>query len=180
MKEPAVGLCRHSDVTTRAALLILAAFTLASCSGSSSSPTRLVGAHRVALAVPADWKTSVERGSFCAPTNPRTVQFFTPLHPGEGVGSCAIPNGASWPAENSVSIYTKFSGGVRTPHGAASGKVAGMPYYISDSRQSGPGVALTLTLPRAGVAFLVGATTRDAGKALLATVRYVPAGTPLR
>jgi hypothetical protein len=164
----------------RAALLVIAGFVLASCSGSSTTATRSVGAYRVALTVPAEWKTDVEHGSFCAPTVPGTVQFFTPLHRGEGVGSCAVPAGASWPAQNSVSVYTRSSGGVRTPHRPQSGTVHGMPYYITDSRESGPGVAETLSVPGAGVSFLVGAADRDAAMALLATVRYVPAGTRLR
>jgi hypothetical protein len=159
-------------------LLVSAVSLLTACNGSSSTPARLVGAHRVALVVPADWMTEVQRGSFCPPTDGGTVEFFAPVH--GGVGSCAVPDGASWPAENSVSIYTRSSGGVGAPHGAPSGMVHGMSYYTSDSRQAGPGVALTLTVPEAGVAFLVGAANRDAANALLATVRYVPAGTPLR
>lgn len=172
-----------------AALALVAALT-ASCdrstspssrapSASASSPTRLVGAHRIALAVPTDWKTSVERGAFCATIAPKTVQFFAPIRHG-GAGSCAIPRGVSWPAEDSVSIYTRSTGGITSPGGAPAGKGAGMPYYISNSRQYGPGVALTLTVPRAGVAFLVGARTRDEATALLATIRRVPTGTPLR
>jgi hypothetical protein len=134
----------------------------------------------MALAVPSNWKTDVESGSFCPPTDPGTVEFFTPLHRGEGVGSCVVPIGASWPAQNSVSVYTRSSGGVRTPHHAPSGTVHGLPYYIYDSRQSGPGVAMTLSVPGAGVSFLVGAADRDAASALLATIRFVPAGTRLR
>jgi hypothetical protein len=174
----------------RAALLLIAVLTLAACTDPSSTPsrvapartsrdTRLVGARHVALAVPLDWKTHVEQGDYCPPTAPKTVEFFAPNH-GGGIGSCSVPIGAAWPAQKSVSIYTKSSGGVRTPHGAPSGTVHGMPYYISDDRQSGPGMALTLTVPRAGVAFLVGAATRAAANALLATVQYVPAGTRLR
>jgi hypothetical protein len=79
-----------------------------------------------------------------------------------------------------VSIFTRSSGGVPTPRIAPSGRVNGMPYYVADSRETGPGVALTLTIPGAGVAFLVGAATRDAAKALLATIRSVPPGTRLR
>jgi hypothetical protein len=139
-----------------------------------------VGAHRIALAVPADWKTDVEEGSFCPPTDAGTVEFFTPLRRGEGVGSCATPIGASWPAQDSVSVYTRSSGGVRTPRQAPSGTVHGLPYYISDSRQSGPGVAMTSSVPGAGVSFLVGAADRDEATALLATIHVVPAGTRLR
>jgi hypothetical protein len=178
MEEPLVSGCRRSRMTTRVALLLMAGLAVAACNGSSSTATRLVGAHRVAVAVPADWKTDVEHGSFCAPTDPGTVEFFTPVH--GGIGSCALPIGASWPAQDSVSIYTRFSGGVRTPHGSPSGTVHGMSYYISDSRQSGPGVAITLSVPGAGVSFLVGAADRDAALAFLATIRYVPAGTRLR
>lgn len=138
-------------------------------------PTRLVGAHRVALAVPADWKTEVQKGGYCPPTDPKRVEFFGPI---EGaVGSCVIPDGASWPANNSVSVYTL---GVRTPHAAPSGTLHGMPYYIADSKQEGSGFAMTLTVPAARVAFLVGAKDRDAAKALLRTVRFVPPGTTLR
>lgn len=167
-------------MTTRAILLFFAGFALAGCNGSSPSPTRLVGAHRVALAVPADWKTDVQSGSFCPPTDPKTVEFFTPLQHHEGVGSCAIPGGASWPAQDSVSIYTRSSFGVRTPHQPPSGTVHGMPYYISDSTQSGPGIAMTLNVPEAGVAFLVGAEDHAAARRLLATIRYEPPGTRLR
>lgn len=180
MEEPLIAGSRRSHVMTRAALVVLAGFALAACNGSSPTGTRLVGAHRVALAVPADWKTDVEEGSFCPPTDPKTVEFFTPLQPREGVGSCATPIGASWPAQNSVSIYTQSTGGVRTPHHPPSGTVHGMPFYVSDSRQSGPGFAMTLSVPGAGVSFLVGAADRDAAKALLATIRFVPAGTRLR
>ena len=42
----------------------------------------------------ADWKTDVEEGSFDPPTDPKTVEFFTPLQSKEGVGSCATPIGA--------------------------------------------------------------------------------------
>jgi hypothetical protein len=164
----------------RPAFLFLAALALVSCNDSSPTLTRLVGAHRVALAVPAGWKTDVGQGSFCAPVEPATVRFFTPLQPRQGVGSCAIPSGASWPAENSVSIYTKSTGGVRTPDHPPSGTVHGMPYFVSDSRQSGPGFAMTLSVPEAGVSFLVGAADREAAMDLLATIRYVPAGTRLR
>ena len=171
---------RLTQVTSRAALVLIAGVALAACNSSSPTPTRLVGAHRMALAVPADWKTNVESGSFCAPTDAKTVEFFTPLHRGEGVGSCAVPNGASWPAEDSVSIYTRSSGGVKTPHRAPSGTVHGLPYYVYDSRQAGPGVAMTLSVPGTGVSFLVGASDVATAKALLATVRFVPAGTHLR
>jgi hypothetical protein len=171
---------RHTQVTSRAALVLIAGVALAACNSSSPTPTRLVGAHRMALAVPADWKTNVESGSFCAPTDPKTVEFFTPLRRGEGVGSCVMPLGASWPAEDSVSIYTRSSGGVKTPHRAPSGTVHGLPYYVYDNRQSGPGVAMTLSVPGAGVSFLVGASDVAAAKALLATIRFVPAGTRLR
>jgi hypothetical protein len=175
-----VAWCRRRHVTSRTALVLIAGFALAACSGSSPTPTRLVGAHRVALAVPADWKTDVEEGSFCAPTDPGTVEFFTPLQRGDAVGSCATPIGASWPAQDSVSVYTCSLGGVRTPHHAPSGSVHGLPYYISDSSQSGPGVAMTLSVPGAGVSFLVGAADRDNAMALLATIRFVPAGARLR
>lgn len=179
MGEPMPRAVRPRLVSTRAALVLVAGLALTGCHNSSTSPsTRLVGAHRVALAVPADWTTAVERGSFCAPTSPRTVEFFAPVR--GPVGSCAVPTGASWPAQDSVSVYTRSSGGIRTPHAAPSGTVHGLPYYISDSRQSGSGAAMTLTVPRAGVSFLVGAPDRGAARALLATVRFVPAGTRLR
>ena len=164
----------------RSALLLLAAVALVSCNDSSPPATRLVGAHRMALEVPADWKTYVQQGSFCPPVDPGTVEFFTPLQPGQGVGSCAVPIGGSWPAEDSVSIFTKSTGGGRTPDHPPSGTVHGMAYFVSDSRQSGPGVAITLSVPEVGVSFLVGASDRDAAMDLLATIRYVPAGTRLR
>src|ERR1700754_2117235 len=100
MEEPMAMGCRRTRVATRAASLLIVGLALASCNGSAPTPTRLVGAHRMALVVPAEWKTEVEEGSFCAPTDPGTVQFFTPLRRGEGVGSCAVPIGASWPAQD--------------------------------------------------------------------------------
>jgi hypothetical protein len=131
----------------------------------------------VALAVPAAWKTHVERGDTCPPTNTRMVQFFAPLH--GPVGSCAVPTGASWPAQDSVSIYT-WTSDDRRPSRAPDGRVHGLPYYISDQRQSGPGVAMALSVPQAHVSFLVGAADRDTAAALLATIRVVPPGTRLR
>jgi hypothetical protein len=183
MEEPWAGARRRSHVATLVATLLLAGLTLAACNDSPSQPTRLVGANRVAVAVPANWKTQVEHGSSCPTMTPKTVQYFTPPGPLQVVGSCIGPRaGESWPAQDSVSIYTRSSAGsasVHTPHQPASGTVHGMPYYISNSRQSGPGVALRLTVPRAGVAFLVGAADRASAQALLATVRYVPGGTRL-
>jgi hypothetical protein len=123
-----------------------AAVALSSCNGSSPTPTRLVGAHRVALLVPADWKTHVEHGDTCPPTDPKTVQFFAPLH--GPVGSCAVPTGASWPAQQSVSIYTGLSG--PAPHRTPSGTVHGLPYYIAEVRQPGPGVGMGLRRPPSG------------------------------
>ena len=156
-------------------VLLMAVSNLAACTGPSAPPpTRLVGAHRVALSVPAHWRTDVEHGSYCPATKPDTVELFAPAH--GPVGSCAVPVRASWPAVDSVSIYTTSSGGVETPRIAPSGTLHGMPYYVTDSRQPGPGVALTLTVPRAGVAFLVGSASRDAATSLLATVRLAPPG----
>jgi hypothetical protein len=180
MEEPTESQSRRTGMRARPAFLFLTALALVSCNDSSPTPTRLVGAHRLALAVPADWETEVQHGSFCPPVDPATVEFFTPLQPWQGVGSCAVPIGTSWPAENSVSIYTKATGGGRTPDHPPSGTVHGLPYFVSDSRQSGPGVALTLSVPEAGVSFLVGAADREAAMDLLATIHYVPAGTPLR
>lgn len=172
---------RTRHVTSRIALVLIAGFTLAACGGSSPTPTRMVGAHRIALVVPADWTTDRRGpGVFCAPTDPGTVEFFSPLRPGTPVGSCVMKNGESSPAQDSVSVYTRSSGGVGTPHHATSGTVHDLPYYISDSRQAGPGVAMTLSVPGAGVSFLVGAADRDRAMALLATIRFVPAGTRLR
>jgi hypothetical protein len=55
-----------------------------------------------------------------------------------------------------------------------------MPYYIFDSKISGTGVAETLDIPQVGVSFLVGGRDHAAANALLATIRYVNAGTRLR
>jgi hypothetical protein len=176
MEEPLNTGFRPRRMPIRVALLMAAALMLAACNGSSSTPTaapRLVGAHRVALVVPATWKTDVEQGGTCPPTSPETVQSFAPLQ--GGVGSCSVPVGASWPAQDSVSIYTSMSG-IQNPHGAPSGSVHGFAYYISDSRQSGPGVARYLVVPQARVAFLVGAATRQGADSLLATIRFAPAG----
>jgi hypothetical protein len=160
-------------MTPCAALVLIAAFALASCDASAPTSTRLVGAHRVALAVPTEWKTRIERGDTCPPTEPGTVQFFAPLH--GPVGSCVVPIGASWPAQDSVSVYT-WSGDERTPTEKPAGSVHGLPYYISDTRQTGPGVAVTLSVPLAHVSFLVGAADRAAATALLATIRFLPRG----
>lgn len=160
-------------------LALVAVLAVPACHGSSGESTRLVGAHRIALAVPAEWKTQVERGAYCLPTKPKTVQFFAvPTH--RAVGSCVVPDGASWPAQDSVSVYTGADETVGTPHSAPAGRLHGMPYYIADSRQTGPGVAMTLTVPGAGVRFTVGAATRGEATALLDTIRLVPAGTTLR
>jgi hypothetical protein len=58
--------------------------------------------------------------------------------------------------------------------------VHGLPYYIAEVRQSGPGVAVGVSVPQADVSFLVGAPDRKTAEALLATIRFVPAGTRLR
>lgn len=174
--EPMIWAPRLRYMRKRAAVLLIAAVALSSCSGSSPTPTRLVGAHQVALVVPSEWKTHVEHGDTCPPTDPKTVQFFAPLH--GPVGSCAVPTGASWPAQQSVSIYTRLSG--PAPHRTPSGTVHGLPYYIAEVRQSGPGVAMGLSVPRADVSFLVGAPDHDTALALLNTVRFVPTGTHLR
>jgi len=79
MEEPLAVRRRHGHVTSRAVLVLIAAVALVACKGAPPTPTRLVGAHRMALAVSANWKTNVESGSFSAPTNPR-LEFFTPLH----------------------------------------------------------------------------------------------------
>lgn len=179
MEEPAARSARRRHMRKSAAVLLAAGFALASCHDSSVTPTRLVGAHRVVLEVPAAWKTHVEHGDTCPPTDPGTVQFFAPIH--GPVGSCAVPIGASWPAQNSVSVYTWSPGhGGRAPSGAPDGRVHGLPYYISDTRQSGPGVAMALSVPKAHVSFLVGAADSDSATALLATVRFVPVGTRVR
>jgi hypothetical protein len=143
-----------------------------------TGPTRWVGAQRVALAVPSSWKTEVQRDSLCPTSDPQTVQFFAFRHGPSA--PCGVPIGGSWPALDSVSIYTHSEGVDPTPNDPPSGTVGGLSYYIADSRQTGPGVAMTLTVPEAGVQFLVGAANPDAAHALLATVRYVPAGTSLR
>lgn len=176
MAEPMVCTGRLRHMRERVALLLIAAVALSSCNSSSPTPTRLVGAHRVAVVVPADWKTHLEHGDTCPPTDPKTVQFFAPLH--GPVGSCAVPDGASWPAQESVSIYTRLSG--PAPHRTPSGTVHGLPYYIDDVQQSGPGVAMGLSVPGADVSFIVGAPDRDTALALLKTIRFVPAETHLR
>jgi hypothetical protein len=175
IEEPIAAAGRLSHMRKRTALLLVVGMALTSCS-SSPMPTRLVGAHRVASVVPADWKTSVEHGDTCPPTDPKTVRFFAPLH--GPVGSCVVPTGASWPAQDSVSIYTRLSG--PAPHRTSSGSVHGLPYYIVDVRQSGPGVAMGLSVPRADVSFVVGAPDHATAQALLATICFVPAGTRLR
>jgi hypothetical protein len=71
-------------------------------------------------------------------------------------------------------------GEFRHPTSAPSGTVHGMPYYIFDSKVMGTGVAETLDIPQLGVAFLVGARDHAAANFLLATIRYVDAGTRLR
>lgn len=78
----------------------------------------------------------------------------------------------------SVSIYTRLSG--PAPHRTPSGTVHGLPYYIDDVQQSGPGVAMGLSVPGADVSFIVGAPDRDTALALLKTIRFVPAETHLR
>jgi hypothetical protein len=171
-------------------LVLVAGFALSACGGGSSSPaTRFVGARRVALAVPADWKTEVGG----CPSTPRMVDFLPPLKDGEGAGSCVTQSGGSLPANDTVAVYIMAvgdlarprsccSGEFRSPHSQPSGTVHGMPYYIFDSNVIGAtGVAaVTLDVPKIGVAFLVGAHDHDAASALLATVRLVPAGTQLR
>jgi hypothetical protein len=81
-----------------------------------------------------------------------------------------------------VSVYTNKppAGGPHLPRRSPTGTIDGMPYYLLDTRQTGPGVARRLVVPAAGVDFLVGAGTREAADALLATIRTVPAGTQLR
>lgn len=177
MEEPPVAEYVVVHMTPRATLVLIVATTLASCHGSAPAATRLVGAHRVALAVPAEWRTHVERGDTCPPTEPRTVQFFAPLH--GPVGSCVVPTGASWPAQDSVSVST-WSGDEQAPTRKPDGSVHGLPYYLSDVRQTGPGVAMALSVPLAHVSFLVGAADHATATALLATIRFVPAGTTLR
>lgn len=161
-----------------AALASLAVVGLTGCQSGAggSTATRLVGAHQVALVVPAEWKTDVEHNSFCPPFVPKTVQFFDVNGP---LASCAGPIGASWPAEDSVSIYTQPPR-MQTPQGEPSGMIHGLAYYISDSRQSGPGVAMTLAVPGADVSFLIGAADRATATALFSTIHFVPGGTQLR
>jgi hypothetical protein len=55
-----------------------------------------------------------------------------------------------------------------------------MPYYIFDSNVLGTGVAETMSIPQVGIAFLVGARDHATANSLLATIRYVDAGTRLR
>lgn len=164
-----------------AAAALAAGFVIAH--RSASEGTRLVGARGVALAVPVSWKSEVQEGSFCAAMEPHTVEFYTPLQDDQGVGSCAVPTGGSWPAEDSLSVYTDPV----TPRSARrhanrtpSGMVGGMPYYLLDGHMSGPGVARQLVIPAVGVDFLAGAATREAADRLLETVRAVPPGTNLR
>ena len=98
--------------------------------------------------------------------------FFSPIKRAP-LASCVVPDGASWPAQNSVSIYRRAAPGVPAARGEPAGSVRDMPYYISDSRQTGPGVAVQLVIPQAGIAFLVGAADRDKALAILSTIRYV-------
>src|SRR3954452_16490509 len=53
MEEPTESQSRRTGMRTRPAFLFLTALALVSCNDSSPTPTRLVGAHRLALAVPA-------------------------------------------------------------------------------------------------------------------------------
>lgn len=187
-------LCRYGNLThverltsmrsVVATVALLASLALGSCDASppdapAEVETRLVGAHGLALAVPANWETDVERDSTCPPIDPNTVVFFEAVR--GPYGSCAVPDGASWPAEDSLSVYAKSPGETRTfLTGQPTGWVDGMPYYISYSRQLGPGAARRLVVPQAGVEFVVGAATTRAADALLATIQSVPPGTPLR
>jgi hypothetical protein len=141
-----------------------------------SAETRLVGAHGVVVAVPSDWETEVEQGSYCGPVTPRMVRFFLPFR--GPVGLCAIPMNASWPAVDALTVSTgSLMGADVTPAGDPSGTVAGMPYFVSDAKQTGPGVARSLVVPDAGVRFTVAAATASRADALLATIQLAPKGT---
>jgi hypothetical protein len=184
-----VRLCTGQSIAALC-LVLGAGFAVSACSGGSSPPAiRLAGARRVALAVPADWKTEVGG----CPATPRTVDFLVPLKSGQSPGECVTQAGGSLPAYDTVAVYIMAasdlsrrrsccSGEFRLPHSPPSGTVHGMPYYIFDSKESGAlGVgAVTLDVPQIGVAFLVGARDHDAASSLLATVRFVSAGTRLR
>jgi hypothetical protein len=147
---------------------------------SPSGPSRLVGARGLALVVPADWNVRADRGG-CPPTTPETVEIILPLLDDAAAGSCEVPGGASWPAADTVTATIEVrSSGCRLAHTRPSGTIAGMPYYLLDGRQLGPGVARRLVVPEAGVDFFVGAVTAQKADALLATIRSVPIGTRLR
>ncbi len=162
---------------------------LLGCGGSSSEAMRLVGSRRVAVEVPADWKTEING---CAST-PRMVDFDVPMHGQQAAGGCVVPAGGSVPARDTVSVYVMkaslldrrrpcCSGEFREPNTPPAGTVHGMLYYVFDSYDTGRigVVAMTLDVPEIGVAFLVGARDRASAQALLATIQAVPAGTKLR
>jgi hypothetical protein len=168
-------------------LALLAAFAVSACGGSGSPATRLVGARRLALAVPADWRSDVGG----CPSVPREVVFPVPEH--SAAPGCEMSGNEALPNYDTVEVYilpktylgrpqSCCRGEFRDPGGAPSGTVHGMPYYILDSKVlgTGVGVAETLNIPQVGVAFLVGARDHAAANFLLATIRYVNAGTRLR
>lgn len=98
--------------------------------------------------------------------------FFSPIERAP-LASCVVPDGASWPAQNSVSIYRTAAPGVPAARGEPAGSMRDLSYYISNGRQTGPGVAVQVVVPQAGIAFMVGAADRDKALAILSTIRYV-------
>lgn len=155
--------------------LVAAAHQHSATPSTPPGATRLVGAEGLVLLIPAAWSTGVEVGAYCPPDTPRTVQFFV-SDPGGAIGSCAVEAGSSWPAEESLSVYTHLSG--HAPHRTADGTVAGMPYYLfDDPGHQGPGVARDLSVPAARIRFLVGAATVHQADAILRTIRSAPTGT---
>lgn len=200
-REPTNAIVRHMSMSSHrswASVVVAACSALlatSACSEDASEPTskttpqpttqhavssRWVGDHHVAVAVPAVWQTEVQPGNQpCPPVDPETVMFFSPMERGP-LASCVVPDGASWPARNSVSIYRRGAPGVPAARGEPAGSVGDMPYYISNGRQTGPGVAVRLVVPQAGIAFLVGAADRDKALAILSTIRYVPDSGMLR
>ena len=78
---------------------------------ADATGTRLVGAHGLVVRVPRAWQTEVEVGSECPATSPRTIVFFV-RDPRSPVGSCTVKPGASWPAVDSLSVFTDVTDAV--------------------------------------------------------------------
>lgn len=141
-------------------------------SSPPTGPTRLVGANNIVLSVPAKWRTLVQINSQCPPDSPQIVQYFVRQRSAP-VSSCDVRPGASWPAEDTLTVYTDVN--ARTPTAKPAGSVAGHPYYLQTVQDhQGPGVARALTIPDVHLRFMVGAATTHQADAVLRTVQRVP------